>query len=142
MEDPFNLQRFIQAQETTYQRALIEIKNGKKTNHWMWFIFPQYRDIGRSSTAIKYAINSKKEAINYLKNPILGPRLLAITKAFLAIENKTAYDILGNPDHLKMKSSMTLFAKIQSENDVFNLVLEKYFEGNSCQLTTSKLNHM
>ena len=126
MEDTFILNRFIDAQSNTYENALNEIKSGRKTSHWMWFIFPQYHGLGASSTAIKYAISSKQEAISYFKHPILGSRLLEITKAFLSIENKTAYHILGKPDDLKLKSSMTLFAAIQSETDVFNSVLEKY----------------
>ena len=139
MEDKFNLQRFIDAQSNSYERALSEIKSGRKTSHWMWYIFPQYRDLGRSSTSIKYAINSKEEAISYLKDPILSFRVLEITKALLLIENKSAYDILGKPDDLKLKSSMTLFAAIQSENDLFNSILEKYFEGNRCRRTLSNI---
>ncbi|MCL7765036.1 DUF1810 domain-containing protein [Polaribacter sp. Z014] len=139
MEDKFNLQRFIDAQSNSYERALTEIKNGRKTSHWMWYVFPQYRDLGRSSISIKYAINSKEEATSYLKDPILSFRILEITKALLLIENKSAYDILGKPDDLKLKSSMTLFAAIQSENDFFNLVLEKYFEGNRCRRTLSNI---
>ena len=101
----------------------------------MWFIFPQYHGLGRSPTSIKYAINSKEEAISYLKHPILGPRLTEITKEFLSIENKTANSILGEPDDVKIQSSMTLFDAIQSENDLFDSILEKYFEGNRCLST-------
>jgi len=127
MEDKFNLKRFIDAQSNTYERALYEIKNGRKTSHWMWYIFPQYRNLGRSKTSIKYAINSKEEAISYLKNPILGSRLIEITKEFISIENKTAHDVLSGPDDLKMKSSMTLFDAVQTGNSLFDFVLEKYF---------------
>jgi uncharacterized protein (DUF1810 family) len=139
MEDKFNLKRFIDAQSNTYERALYEIKNGTKTSHWMWYIFPQYRNLGRSKTSIKYAINSKEEAISYLKNPILGSRLIEITKEFISIENKTAHDVLSGPDDLKMKSSMTLFDAVQTGNSLFDFVLEKYFEGNRCNRTISKL---
>jgi uncharacterized protein (DUF1810 family) len=139
MEDKFNLKRFIDAQSNTYERALYEIKNGRKTSHWMWYIFPQYRNLGRSKTSIKYAINSKEEAISYLKNPILGSRLIEITKEFISIENKTAHDVLSGPDDLKMKSSMTLFDAVQTGNSLFDFVLEKYFEGNRCNRTISKL---
>ena len=139
MEDKFNLKRFIDAQSNTYERALYEIKNGRKTSHWMWYIFPQYRNLGRSKTSIKYAINSKEEAISYLKNPILGSRLIKITKEFISIENKTAHDVLGGPDDLKMKSSMTLFDAVQTGNTLFYCVLEKYFEGNRCNRTIGKL---
>ena len=105
----------------------------------MWYIFPQYRNLGRSKTSIKYAINSKEEAISYLKNPILGSRLIEITKEFISIENKTAHDVLSGPDDLKMKSSMTLFDAVQTGNSLFDFVLEKYFEGNRCNRTISKL---
>ena len=141
MEDRFNLKRFLDAQSNTYERALTEIKNGRKQSHWMWYIFPQYKGLGRSSTSIKYAIKNQDEANNFLNHPILGTRLIEITKAFLSIENKTAYEVLGGPDDLKIKSSMTLFDTIQDENDLFDSVLEKYFEGNRCSRTISGLKN-
>ena len=141
MEDNFNLKRFVDAQSLIYERALFEIKNGRKSSHWMWFIFPQYRDLGRSNTSIKYAINSKEEAISYLKHPILGSRILEITEAFLSIDNKTAYEILGKTDEFKIQSSMTLFDLIQSENKLFSSVLDKYFNGNRCKLTILNINN-
>ena len=141
MEDRFNLKRFLDAQSNTYERALTEIKNGRKQSHWMWYIFPQYKGLGRSSTSIKYAIKNQDEANNFLNHPILGTRLIEITKAFLSIENKTAYEVLGGPDDLKIKSSMTLFDTIQDENDLFDSVLEKYFEGNRCRGTLSELKN-
>lgn len=140
MEDPLNLKRYLEAQSNDYEKALIEIKNGKKTNHWMWYIFPQFNGIGRSSINIKYAIKSEQEAISYFKHPILGKRLLEITEALLMLENKTAFDILGHPDDLKLLSSMTLFDTIQSENNLFEYVLEKYFNGNKCNITIDLLN--
>ena len=141
MEDRFNLKRFLDAQSNTYERALTEIKNGRKRSHWMWYIFPIYHGLGKSSTSVKYAIDSEEEAISYLKHPILGSRLKEITEEFLSIENKTAYDVLGKPDDWKIKSSMTLFDIIQSESDLFSSVLEKYFEGNRCKRTISALKH-
>jgi len=141
MEDRFNLKRFLDAQSNTYERALTEIKNGKKESCWMWYIFPTYHGLGKSSTSVKYAIDSEEEAISYLKHPILGSRLKEITKEFLSIENKTAYDVLGKPDDWKIKSSMTLFDIIQSESDLFSSVLEKYFEGNRCRRTISGLKN-
>ena len=141
MEDKFNLKRFIDAQSNIYEKALDEIKNGRKASHWMWYVFPQYNGLGRSSTSVKYAINSEEEAVSYLKQPILGSRLIEITKAFLLIENKTAYDVLGGPDDLKIKSSMTLFDAIQTETALFDSVLEKYFEGNRCRRTISALKN-
>ena len=111
MEDQFNLKRFIDAQFSTYERALDEIKNGRKTSHWMWFIFPQYHGLGRSNTSIKYAINSKEEAISYLKHPILGPRLTEITKEFLSIELKEKIASLSSiiiPQQYSTGSSVNL----------------------------------
>ena len=141
MKNNFNLKRFVDAQSLTYERALFEIKNGRKSSHWMWFIFPQHHDIGTSKTSLRYAINSKEEAITYLKHPILGSRLLEITKAFLSIENKTAQEILGNPDEFKTQSSMTLFDAIQSDNKLFSSVLDKYFDGNRCEITLLNINN-
>lgn len=141
MEDNFNLKRFIDAQPNTYEKALNEIKDGRKSSHWMWYIFPQFYGLGNSSTSVKYAINSMDEAVSYLKHPILGSRLIEITKAFLTIENKTAYDVLGSPDDLKIQSSMTLFDAIQTETALFDSVLEKYFEGNRCMRTLSALKN-
>ncbi len=109
MTDKFNLNRFIDAQENIYESALNEIKRGNKSSHWMWYVFPQYKGLGYSSTSQKYAITCIEEASMYFNHPILGRRLIEITNAFLNIENKSAYEILGDPDYLKMKSCMTLF---------------------------------
>ena len=129
MKDNYNLQRFIEAQSNSYDIALSEIKSGKKQSHWMWYIFPQVDGLGKSETSKKYAIKSKEEAIKYLEHPILGNRLLEITNELLAIENKSASNIFGFPDDLKLKSCMTLFMLIQEENPVFQNVLNKYFKG-------------
>ena len=139
MEDQYNLKRFLDAQASTYTKALAEIKKGKKTSHWMWFIFPQFTGVGLSSTSVKYAIKSREEAINYFQHPILSSRFIEITDAFLSIKNKTAKAILGKPDDMKMKSSMTLFDAVQSENVLFNEVLIKYFKGERCNITLAKL---
>lgn len=139
MEDEFNLKRFLDAQSQTCEKALAEIKNGKKKSHWMWYVFPQYKGLGKSSTSVKYAIGSKEEAVSYLKHPVLSARLVEITAAFLSLENKTAFDVLGRPDDLKMKSSMTLFDAVQSDEDVFGAVLDKYFDGKRCERTLSGL---
>ncbi len=140
MEDNFNLNRFVEAQKNAYNTALFEIKKEKKTSHWMWYIFPQYYGLGKSNMSVKYAINSKEEAKAYLNHTILGSRLKEITEAFLSIENKSAYDVLGGPDDLKIKSSMTLFDNIQDETDLFDTVLKKYFNGERCKKTLKKLN--
>lgn len=142
MEDEFNLERFIQAQSTSYVRALYEIKNGRKSSHWMWYIFPQFKDLGRSETSKQYAIKSKEEAISYYNHTILGNRLKEITEEFLYVENKSANKILGNPDNYKLKSCMTLFHSIQNETDVFFKVLEKYFQGKLCRRTIKKLEEV
>lgn len=139
MTEKFNLNRFIDAQENMYQIALNEIKRGNKSIHWMWFIFPQYKGLGYSSKAQKYAITCIEEASMYYNHPILGRRLIEITNAFLKIENKSAYEILGHPDYLKMKSCMTLFNVIQTESEVFSQVINKYYSGSECSRTISQI---
>jgi uncharacterized protein (DUF1810 family) len=139
MTENIDLDRFIIAQEKSYPFALKEIKNGRKVNHWMWFIFPQIQGLGNSIHSIKYSINSKEEAISYFNHPMLGARLLEISEELLAIENKTAKEIMGFKDEIKLKSSMTLFATIQNENKVFQAILDKYFNGQHCQKTLSFL---
>ncbi|MBC5774982.1 DUF1810 domain-containing protein [Pontibacter sp. KCTC 32443] len=129
MPDNYNLNRFLEAQESTYQAALAEIRNGRKRSHWMWFIFPQLAGLGFTETSQFYAIKSIDEATAYLHHPVLGKRLLEITEALLTIEGKSANQIFGSPDDAKLKSSMTLFAAISDENSVFRKVLEKYFNG-------------
>ena len=140
MEDKFDLNRFLDAQSIKYVMALNEIKAGEKITHWMWYIFPQYKDLGISSTSIIYAIASVEEAKEYFKHPILGVRLVEITKAFLSLENKSAYEILDRPDDMKMKSCMTLFDAIQTETDVFSRVLQKYYSSKKCDKTILMLN--
>ena len=139
MTDKFNLNRFIDAQENLYQIALNEIKRGNKSSHWMWYVFPQYKGLGYSSTSQKYSITCIEEASMYFNHPILGRRLIEITNTFLKIENKSAYEILGDPDYLKMKSCMTLFSSIQAESIVFSEVINKYYSGSKCQRTISQI---
>ena len=129
MKDPYNLQRFLHAQDQSYLRALNEVKTGKKTSHWMWYIFPQFKGLGRSETSIKYSIKSEDEARAYFKHELLGKRLLEITEELVKIENKSAYEIFGGPDDLKLKSCMSLFTLVQNENTIFQKVLDKYFDG-------------
>ena len=121
MTENIDLDRFLTVQEKTYLFALKEIKKGRKVNHWMWFIFPQIRGLGNSIQSFKYSINSKEEAISYFNHPILGARLLEISEELLVIENKTAKEIMGFKDEIKLKSSMTLFANIQTEHKVLKL---------------------
>ena len=127
MRDEYNLKRFIGAQENKFENALNEIKNGRKQSHWMWFIFPQIAGLGFSETSKFYAIKNIDEADLYLRHPVLGARLIDISKALIVIEGKTASQIFGSPDDLKLKSSMTLFSSIQNTDPVFEAVLKKYF---------------
>jgi uncharacterized protein (DUF1810 family) len=139
MTDKFDLNRFIVAQKNSYENALNEIKRGRKDSHWMWYIFPQYKGLGYSSMSKKYSISSEEEAMSFLSHPILSARLIEITNAFFLLQNKDAYDVLGDSDYLKMKSCMTLFDLIQSEIDIFSKVLHKYYGGNHCFITRSKI---
>ncbi len=124
-----NLDRFLIAQENDYARALTEIVNGKKVSHWMWYIFPQFQGLGMSSTSVFYAINSRAEAEAYLHHAVLGKRLFEISKALLLHKNKTALEIFGRPDDMKLKSCMTLFSLVCEGESVFHQVLKQYFDG-------------
>jgi len=124
-----NLQRFIDAQKEDYQIALSEIKQGKKRSHWMWYIFPQIQGLGLSPTSRLYAIKDLHEAQEFLQDPLLGNRLVNICNELLALKTSDAHAIFGSPDDLKLKSSMTLFASINNVNQVFQLVLDKFFNG-------------
>lgn len=123
------LKRFLDAQENDFETALAEIRNGRKQSHWMWYIFPQIAGLGFSSTSKFYAVKDRAEAESYLAHPVLGNRLVEISSALLEIEGKTANQIFGSPDDLKLKSSMTLFAVLDDTNPVFQKVLDKYFDG-------------
>ena len=125
--DRFDLKRFVQAQEEIYPRALAEIKLGRKRSHWMWFIFPQIDGLGHSSTARLYAIKSKAEAEAYLDHPVLGKRLIECSEALLKIKGKSAEEIFGYPDDLKLRSSMTLFARVSDPDPIFYRVLDQYY---------------
>ena len=139
MNDICNLERFINAQENSYQIALKEIQNGEKRSHWMWFIFPQIDGLGLSSISKEYSIKNQQEAQNYLNHNILGKRLIEITNTLMKIEQKSARSIFGYPDDFKLKSSMTLFKIISSNNDIFSDVLVKYFNGEVCDYTKNQL---
>ena len=123
----YNLQRFISAQEHSYKIALSEIKNGKKLSHWIWYIFPQLKGLGRSYNSEYYGIENTDEAKNYLSHPILGARLLEITEALLNLKDNDPLKVMGSPDDMKLKSCMTLFAYISEDGSVFHRVLDKYF---------------
>lgn len=134
----YDLDRFITAQETVYAQALKEIREGQKRGHWIWYVFPQIKGLGHSYNSEFYGISSKEEAKAYLDHPVLGARLREITLALVDNNNKTADDILGYPDVLKVRSCMTLFDLV-SPNDIFNEVLYKYYEGQRCDKTIWRL---
>ena len=125
----YNIERFVQAQEYDYTEALNEIQNGRKESHWMWYIFPQLKQLGRSSVAQYYGIENLEEAAEYLAHPILGVRLREISEALLLLENNDPYQVMGGIDGMKLRSSMTLFAEVAGYDSVFGKVLDKYFEG-------------
>lgn len=124
----YNLQRFIDAQNNVYEQVVKELRRGNKTTHWMWFIFPQIKGLGYSPTAIYYSISNLEEAKAYMENPILSNRLIECCQIILKLKGKSANDIFGYTDAMKLKSSMTLFSLV-SDNDVFNKVLDMYFKG-------------
>ncbi|MGE0482046.1 MAG: DUF1810 domain-containing protein [Phycisphaerae bacterium] len=126
-EDPHALHRFVEAQQDSYGSALSEIRRGRKQSHWMWYIFPQYEGLGFSATAKHYAIKSRAEARAYLDHAVLGLRLAQCVEALLAVEGRTAHEILGSPDDLKLKSCATLFAEVAARPSVFERLLAKYF---------------
>jgi uncharacterized protein (DUF1810 family) len=128
MNNKYNLQRFIDAQERAYPIAIGEIKRGRKQSHWMWYIFPQIQGLGFSETSRFYAIKNLEEAAAYLDHDVLGKRLLEICDALLALTGNNANNIFGSPDDVKLKSSMTLFS-ILKPNEVFQQVLDKFFNG-------------
>lgn len=124
-----SLDRFLEAQEHKYDKALKEIQNGKKRTHWMWYIFPQLRGLGRSQMAHTYGINGIEEAKNYLAHPILSARLIEITEALLAHKDKSAHKIFGDIDDMKLQSCMTLFSLISENDSVFHQVLDCFYDG-------------
>lgn len=129
MNNTYNLERFIKVQEQDYAIALSEIKNGRKESHWMWYIFPQALGLGYTSTSIQYGIKDLDEAKAYLDNNILGKRLIEISNALLALPTNNAKEIFGDTDSMKLRSSMTLFSLVPGTDDVFQLVLDKFFNG-------------
>ncbi|WP_028735363.1 DUF1810 domain-containing protein [Ciceribacter selenitireducens] len=130
MTDPFDLERFVDAQQPVYARVLSELRNGHKTSHWMWFVFPQIAGLGGSPKAIRYAIASLAEARAYLDHPVLGPRLRECCEILAGLEGRTAEAIFGYPDVLKLRSSLTFFSRAAGQGDsVFDALLAKYYEG-------------
>ncbi|MDJ0554390.1 MAG: DUF1810 domain-containing protein [Microcoleaceae cyanobacterium MO_207.B10] len=127
--DPFNLSRFISAQDKIYETVLRELKNAKKQSHWMWYIFPQIDGLAKSTTSKYYAIKSIEEAQQYLNHPVLGKRLLECAEIVFGIEGKSISEIFGYPDDLKFKSSMTMFFHVAKPDSIFARIIDKYFQG-------------
>jgi uncharacterized protein (DUF1810 family) len=140
--EPDREQRFVDAQERggTYERALAELRAGRKTSHWMWFVFPQLAGLGRSEMARAYAIGSLEEAHAYLDHPVLGPRLRECARALLGLEGRSAAEVMGEIDAVKLRSSMTLFARTAPDEPLFGQVLEKYFDGERDEATEQRLD--
>lgn len=134
-----NLNRFLEAQDKAYEGALMEITNGKKQGHWIWYIFPQISGLGFSEMTQFYAIKDIKEAPAYLQHPVLGNRMLQIARSLLSVEGKTARQILRNPDDLKVRSCMTLFSLLPQPNPIFQAVLVKFYDGIQDEATLSFL---
>ena len=139
MSDPFNLQRFIDAQSRVYGRVTTELRNGRKRSHWMWFIFPQVEGLGSSPMAQRYAIGSLQEAKAYLAHPVLGIRLLECIKLMLGHREDSANAILGSPDDLKFCSSMTLFAAASEKGSPFERALDVFYAGERDPATLARL---
>lgn len=126
---PYDLNRFLRAQEGDYERALAEVRGGRKRSHWMWYVFPQFEGLGWSPTSQRYSIKSLAEARAYLSHPVLGPRLIEVMEAALSVEGRSAHEIFGSPDDLKLRSCATLFATVLPAGSVFHRLLDKYFQG-------------
>lgn len=135
-----SVDRFLEPSDRMFSMALAEVKNGKKQSHWMWYIFPQLKGIGKTTTSYYYGISSLEEARDFLKHPILGSRLYEITQALLEVKGKTAFEIFGTPDYLKLKSCMTLFKLAAPQESVFQEVINTYYMGYDDGLTRMKLN--
>ena len=139
MSDPYDLQRFVDAQNPVFDQVLAELRAGRKRSHWMWFIFPQIRGLGASPMANRFAISSIAEARAYLDHPVLGPRLRECTRLVTEIEGRTIAEIFGYPDDLKFRSSMTLFAHATPDNQIFTDAIAKYFPEGDDPLTLERL---
>jgi uncharacterized protein (DUF1810 family) len=140
--DPHDLQRFVAAQNEggTYERALAELRAGRKTSHWMWFVFPQLAGLGNSAMSRTYALGSMREAAAYLEHPLLGTRLRECTRALLLQGDRSAQEILGEVDAVKLRSSMTLFASAAPEEQLFRDVLDRFYNGDPDRETERRLN--
>jgi uncharacterized protein (DUF1810 family) len=140
MNKPEKFKRFLLAQSEVYPNALGQVRSGKKSSHWMWYIFPQLKGLGKSKIATYYGLADLNQAADYLNHPILGQNLLEITQALLKLRAKSALEIFGAPDDLKLRSCMTLFAQLEKASPVFNQVLDQYFGGHPDPLTLKLLH--
>ncbi|HXS85188.1 MAG TPA: DUF1810 domain-containing protein [Mycobacterium sp.] len=138
--DPFDLQRFVDAQARIYGQVLDELKAGRKRSHWIWFVFPQIAGLGRSATAARYAVSSLDEARAYLRHDLLGPRLHECTRLVNAVQGRSIGEIFGSPDDMKVRSSMTLFVHATDDNDDFVELLARYYDGEEDPLTLERLS--
>jgi uncharacterized protein (DUF1810 family) len=139
MPDPFNLERFVNAQNPIFDEVVSELRQGRKTTHWIWFIFSQLKGLGTSSMSARYGISSQPEAKAYLDHPILGPRLIECTEIVNAVEGRSIEEIFGGIDSVKFRSSMTLFSTVSQGNRIFQDALDKYFDGESDKHTVKLL---
>ena len=139
MNDPYDLQRFVDAQNPVYDKVCSELRDGRKKSHWMWFIFPQIEGLGSSPLARKFAISSLAEAAAYLAHPILGPRLAECTRLVNLAEGRPIEQIFGYPDDLKFRSSMTLFMRASPDESIFSECLAKFFGGSPDSATLDRL---
>jgi uncharacterized protein (DUF1810 family) len=137
---PFGLERFVDAQAPVYRSVVEELRVGRKRSHWMWFVFPQLRGLGGSPTAVHYGIVSLEEARAYLRHELLGPRLRECARLVNQVQGRSAGDIFGSPDDLKLRSSMTLFAHATDDNEDFLALLDKYYGGQQDELTLARLD--
>lgn len=140
--DPFDLGRFLQAQDGVYARALQELRAGRKRSHWMWFVLPQIEGLGVSPTAGLYAIKSRAEAAAYVAHPVLGPRLLECCEAVLVHRDRTAHEIFGSPDDLKLRSCATLFEAVAPAHDAFARLIDVFYGGERDRATLQRLAAM
>ncbi|HKH50890.1 MAG TPA: DUF1810 domain-containing protein [Mycobacterium sp.] len=138
--DPFELLRFVAAQHGVYDTVVDELRTGRKRSHWIWFIFPQLRGLGRSPTAMRFGIASLDEARAYVAHPVLGPRLRECARLVARIDGRSADEIFGWPDNLKVRSSMTLFARATDDNEEFRAVLDRFYDGEDDPATVELLS--
>ncbi|OBH51960.1 DUF1810 domain-containing protein [Mycobacterium sp. E2479] len=139
--DPFDLERFVEAQDPVYGDVIDELRAGRKRKHWMWFVFPQLRGLGGSAMAARFGIGSLDEARAYLRHELLGPRLHECSRLVTSVQGRSIGQIFGSPDDLKLRSSMTLFTQATEDNQDFIAVLDKYYDGHQDRLTLERLTN-